>query len=76
MTVIRVGAQGTTVEAMGMGSCSVGWWASGEQEMCPSGAFCSKQEFISLLLSSAAARVFAAQHLRFGGTTLWGQIQC
>lgn len=44
MTVIRLGARGTTVEAEAMGSCLWAAGLPGEQERCPSGALCSKHE--------------------------------
>lgn len=77
MTVIRVGARGTTVEAAAMGGCLCGLVGFLGNKRCAFQVlFAQSRRSLSLLLSSAAARVVVAQHLRFGGTTLGGQIQC
>lgn len=68
MTVIRVEARGATVEAVAMGSCPCGLVGVLESKRCALQLlFAQSRRSISLLLSSAAARVVAAQHLQFGG---------
>lgn len=66
------GARGTTVV---MGSCLCGLMGFLGDKRCALQVLFA-QSRRSLLLSSAAARVVLAQHLRFGGTTLGDQIQC
>lgn len=67
MTVIRVEARGATVEAVAMGSCPCGLVGVLESKRCALQLLFAQSRSISLLLSSAAARVVAAQHLQFGG---------
>lgn len=67
MTVIGVEARGTAVEAVAMGSCPCGLVGVLESKRCALQVlFAQSRRSISLLLSSAAARV-VAQHLQFGG---------